>query len=589
MILSASGWRKVFAQSGSEKDTTTEIGKTNASLVALIAKTFADYMKGATGKNNPLVAVAMDTRPTGKEIADITIKTLVKEGLEVEFLGIASAPEIMAYARQLDGFEYISASHNPIGHNGIKFGLNNGGVLEGSETAKLTAVFKSLCARQDAEDYAKELMCGFDKARVDFVYTQSPECKQKALKAYYSFIKTVITGKEEKVEQDKIFDLIKSYCSKNKLSVVCDMNGSSRILSIDKQIFSECGINFIAFNNIPGAIQHEIIPEPENLIYAAQRMTEEQENGNKSALIAYMPDCDGDRGNLVIWNEKNNRSEVIKAQEVFALCVMAECSYSMWVEGDSYKNVKHAVAVNCPTSNRIEEIAKCFNTEVFRAEVGEANVVNLAREKRNLSYSVRILGEGSNGGNITYPSSVRDPLSSVFALIKLLAIKELSYLWYKNCGRENLWNENLSLSDLLESLPEYTTTGVSEERALLYVKAQDKGQLKEKFKILFEKEFIQRQNELKEKYLIEKYDAVLTNGTKEVKAADSWNNASGGLKVRFFDDSENQLAFIWMRPSGTESVFRVMCDVKGKNASMEKDLLEWETKLIYQADKELCD
>ncbi len=144
MILSASGWRKVFAQSGSEKDTTTEIGKTNASLVALIAKTFADYMKGATGKNNPLVAVAMDTRPTGKEIADITIKTLVKEGLEVEFLGIASAPEIMAYARQLDGFEYISASHNPIGHNGIKFGLNNGGVLEGSETAKLTAVFKSL-------------------------------------------------------------------------------------------------------------------------------------------------------------------------------------------------------------------------------------------------------------------------------------------------------------------------------------------------------------------------------------------------------------------------------------------------------------
>ncbi len=317
-------------------------------------------------------------------------------------------------------------------------------------------------------------------------------------------------------------------------------------------------------------------------------MTEEQENGNKSALIAYMPDCDGDRGNLVIWNEKNNRSEVIKAQEVFALCVMAECSYSMWVEGDSYKNVKHAVAVNCPTSNRIEEIAKCFNTEVFRAEVGEANVVNLAREKRNLSYSVRILGEGSNGGNITYPSSVRDPLSSVFALIKLLAIKELSYLWYKNCGRENLWNENLTLSDLLESLPEYTTTGVSEERALLYVKAQDKGQLKEKFKILFEKEFIQRQNELKEKYLIEKYDAVLTNGTKEVKAADSWNNASGGLKVRFFDDSENQLAFIWMRPSGTESVFRVMCDVKGKNASMEKDLLEWETKLIYQADKELC-
>ena len=40
-----------------------------------------------------------------------------------------------------------------------------------------------------------------------------------------------------------------------------------------------------------------------------------------------------------------------------------------------------------------------------------------------------------------------------------------------------------------------------------------------------------------------------------------------------------------MRGSGTEPVFRIMCDVKGDNAEMEKALLEWETDLIKKADK----
>jgi hypothetical protein len=33
---------------------------------------------------------------------------------------------------------------------------------------------------------------------------------------------------------------------------------------------------------------------------------------------------------------------------------------------------------------------------------------------------VRILGEGSNGGTITHPSKVRDPLSTLGAMIRLL-------------------------------------------------------------------------------------------------------------------------------------------------------------------------
>ena len=129
-----------------------------------------------------------------------------------------------------------------------------------------------------------------------------------------------------------------------------------------------------------------------------------------------MPDCDGDRGNIVYWDEKQKKAVILKAQEVFSLSVLAELTYSIWQHGEE-KDFKPAVVVNCPTSMRINEIASALGAEVFRAEVGEANVVNLAREIRSQGYTVRILGEGSNGGTITYPAAVRDPLNTIFALL----------------------------------------------------------------------------------------------------------------------------------------------------------------------------
>ena len=55
-------------------------------------------------------------------------------------------------------------------------------------------------------------------------------------------------------------------------------------------------------------------------------------------------------------------------------------------------------------------------------------------------------------------------------------------------------------------------------------------------------------------------------------------------KILFKDKNDQPLAFIWMRGSGTEPVFRIMCDVKGNKPEEEKELLEWETKLIKEAD-----
>ena len=45
MILSASGWRKVFAVSGDETDSTSEIGKENTCISILASLVFSDYIK----------------------------------------------------------------------------------------------------------------------------------------------------------------------------------------------------------------------------------------------------------------------------------------------------------------------------------------------------------------------------------------------------------------------------------------------------------------------------------------------------------------------------------------------------------------
>jgi phosphoglucomutase len=64
----------------------------------------------------------MDSRFTGPAIADAMTRIFISQNIEIRSLFIIAAPEIMAYSAvdsNIDGFAYISASHNPIWHNGL--------------------------------------------------------------------------------------------------------------------------------------------------------------------------------------------------------------------------------------------------------------------------------------------------------------------------------------------------------------------------------------------------------------------------------------------------------------------------------------
>ncbi|MDR2617347.1 MAG: phosphatidylglycerol lysyltransferase [Treponema sp.] len=598
MILSASGWRGIFAENGDEESPAPGISPGHRIIVSAAARVFSDYLKKAEPRS---IIVGRDTRPTGEAVAGAVIRTLVVEGWEVRYLGVSAAPEIMAYARSLEGlaggFIFISASHNPIGHNGIKFGLTDGGVLPGSEAAELVKSFRAFTGQKDRIAETETLLVGTREGELAGVYSSSAKYKEEALRAYRDFTTEVITGFPGGRESEKVLETIAQGIRERPLGIAADFNGSARTLSIDREFLCGLGASFRAINDRPGGISHRIVPEGESL-EPCRRFLEELHREDPSFILGYVPDCDGDRGNLVIWDEGEKRSRALEAQEVFALACMAELAYLVWTGELKYDNkgnalTRAALAVNDPTSLRIDKIAAAFDVPVFRAEVGEANVVGLARRLREQGCMVRILGEGSAGGNITHPSAVRDPLDTVGAIIKLLTIrsaperKGLYELWCSLSDQSETYREDFTLADIIASLPAFVTTGAYSEEAVLKVKTADHGLLKERFQRIFLREWEERKGELKSRYGISCWEAAVYNGMDEKRGIANFAEAGrGGLKIGFLNSEGRMIACVWMRGSGTEPVFRVMADAEGSDKRLERDLIEWQRRMVFEADSQ---
>jgi len=606
MIFSVSGWRGIFTKNGGEESKTEEISAEHQIICACAAFVFSEYLQGLKGQGNledkPVVLLGRDTRPTGKAVIDAMMPALLNSGCDVKYAGVTAAPEIMAWAGNkgflnIAGFIYVSASHNPVGHNGLKFGLTDGGVLAADEANKLIENFKIFI--KDEKNIAKINTLIFSAnqfepelwhRKTSSGYSLLNNSKEECFNAYYNFCNEVVWG-----GSSSIAEAVKDFLSKKPIGIVCDFNGSARTVSIDKKFFNELGLKFECINAEPGQITHRIVPEGESL-EPCRRLLEEAHSRDESFTLGYVPDCDGDRGNLVIFDNISGKARPLEAQEVFALACAAELSHLVWTGGLSYNKdgkalCKAAVAVNDPTSMRIDRIAECFGVSVFRSEVGEANVVSLARKLRENGYIVRILGEGSAGGNITHPSAVRDPVNTVIAIVKMLTVRSAPgrqgffEIWCNLSGQIKKYRENFTLSDIIESLPVFTTTPAYSKEAVMRINTHDHSALKDRYQQIFLREWEVRRDELKTRFGFYRWEAVSYNGTAEKRALRRFGEAAkGGLKILFFNVGGRETAYIWMRGSATEPVFRIMADVEGADADAEKYLLDWQRNMIMEAD-----
>jgi phosphoglucomutase len=606
LILSASGWRTVFAPSGNEEDSDSHISDAHLVIAATAALVFSEYIQQKTRTSKPVILVGQDSRPTGTAIADTIIRVLIATGCEVRYAFIISAPEIMAYARQgglfekghlghLDGFVYISASHNPIGHNGIKFGLNDGGVLPASEAKLLIDAFQKTIQASGLLTRLQQLLTHVTSDTITNVYENVGVIKREAYSAYLQFTHEVITGSQHLETQQRMYSYIEETTRQQGLGILIDYNGSARTTSIDRQFLESLGCTVASINDKPRDIAHRIVPEGESLEPCRQQL-EVLHRQNPAFVLGYVPDCDGDRGNLVVWDETIQGARSLEAQEVFALCCVAELAHMVFtgeLRYDKKGNAidKVAVAINDPTSMRIDRIAQAFDVSIFRAEVGEANVVGLARRLREQGYKVRILGEGAAGGNITHPSSVRDPIDTIGAILKLLTIRShqdtmgLFEIWCELSGQAEAYREDFTLSTIINTLPSFISTSAYAPEAILKIKTTDHALLKERFQSIFLNEWELRKEELASRYGIIEWEALAYNGLEERRNIQQFREAGkGGLKILFRNLHNVETAYIWMRGSGTEPVFRIMADVAGKDHRIERDLLTWLRQMVEKAD-----
>ncbi len=351
------------------------------------------------------------------------------------------------------------------------------------------------------------------------------------------------------------------------------MNGSSRINSIDKELIESLGLKVKLYNDEIGIFKHSIIPEGKSL-NECKKLLQNKYIQDNSFELGYVPDCDGDRGNLVFIDKATNTANIIEAQKIFALVVISELSYLY------YTGIKNNIAIvtNDATSLNIEKIANFFNAKVYRVEVGEANLTEMADDLRAQGLIVKISGEGSNGGCIIHPSRVRDPITTLLSIVKLLKMKELYQIWCKLS--KNHYKEKYDLKDILNTTNFYSNVIVSSKKAnLTNLKIENQEILKSNYENLLIKEI--KSNKLFQELSVVDYEIINYEGKRQSKIRTG--DSSGGLKVLLKTNKEI-VATLWMRISKTEPVTRVLSEVIYTKRNILFKLLEFNKKLIKKAN-----
>jgi len=125
--LEVTGYRGIWGQS-----LTPEI-------VEKYGKAFAQFVKKESLKTSPVVLIGRDGRESGILITEILIKELEKFGITVINGNILPTPTILfaVQKHKYDGAIIITASHNPIEYNGLKFVTKDARLTNEAEVEKM--------------------------------------------------------------------------------------------------------------------------------------------------------------------------------------------------------------------------------------------------------------------------------------------------------------------------------------------------------------------------------------------------------------------------------------------------------------------
>jgi phosphomannomutase len=313
--------------------------------------------------------IGRDSRPSSAELAAAARTGLLKTGCTVIDLGVCPTPTVVHSVRSekdVKGGLVITASHNPINWNGMKFVHPEGRFILPDEFARLKA---ALAERAGVSADQK-------------LSTQDPGVERK----------DGIKGHIRAIREHRFF---KNVDVKGLRIGVDAVNGAASLAA--KELLQAFGCEAVGLFCSPGAAVQEFPrppePTPENLLELCELVKGEGLDGG----FAFDPD--GDRFSCV-------DEQGVPLGEEASLCLAA--LYLL-------PEVKGPVVINLSTSRAVEDIALRFGVKVFRTKVGEAQVVQKVKEIG------AVLGGEGNGG-VIFPeiNLTRDGLVAAATVLGLL-------------------------------------------------------------------------------------------------------------------------------------------------------------------------
>ncbi len=328
-------------------------------IIMDFAHAFGTYLKKGSR-----VVLGRDSRVSGPAVRQAVIAGLLASGCEIIDIGILPIPSAHVMVKKLkaDGGVVLTASHNPVEWNALKFINAEGIVLPGAAAKEVVDIYHSRAFRNVGPADIKGV----------------------------TEVTNAIDTHIEEVLKNIPVEIIK----KKKFKVVVDCcNGGAGIMS--PKFLKLLGCEVIGLNlTTDGIFPHHPEPLDHNLTQLKIAVIKEK------ADIGFAQDADADRLGIV-----DEKGSFIGEELTLALAAM----YAL-------PNFKTPLVTNLSSSAILDWVAKISGVEIYRSKVGEANVVELMKKVKS-----KMAGEG--GGKVIFPPVTvsADSISAMGLVLALLA------------------------------------------------------------------------------------------------------------------------------------------------------------------------
>ncbi|MEI7942377.1 MAG: phosphoglucosamine mutase [Candidatus Riflemargulisbacteria bacterium] len=358
-------------------------GENNLSLLPSTALKFAEIF--GTIMNKGTIVLGTDTRLSTLPFKSAVIAGLSATGCNVIDIGIVATPtsQIMVKKLKAQGGIMITASHNPIQWNGLKFISDKGIFFD--------------------EEQMQEIFDLYDQYNETLKSSSTNEAFVNKNIINYADIRSLgqITSYSSAAEEH-INHLLKNIdvesIKKSGLKVVVDScNGSGAVLN--PILFKKLGIEMININSAPdGNFTRGPEPLPENITLLREKVLETKSD------IGFAQDADADR--LAIVNEKGQA-----IGEDYTLVLVMK--YILQRHPNPAGKI---VATNLSTSKAFDDVAELYKTKVVTTKIGEVNVSKVLLQKDAI-----VGGEGNGGVIIPEIGLGRDSFAGIAFMLEYMA------------------------------------------------------------------------------------------------------------------------------------------------------------------------